>query len=111
MWRAEVIREEWVPLFDLAKIPFVFEHHNHCFKRTHPLKGGKVDPKGTVYLGDGSWGVSPRSPMKSVYYLAKTGAINMVYHVTLNEMMAQVEAIGMGGKSVDEVLHFERRSR
>ena len=29
----------------------------HTFKRTHPLKGGKVHPNGTVYLGDGYWGI------------------------------------------------------
>lgn len=108
MWRAEIIRNEWTPLFDQEKIPFAFENHNHCFKRTHPLKGGAVDPSGTIYFGDGSWGVWPRSPMKSVYYLAKTGAINMVYHVTLNETSSQVEAIGIDGNPVDDVQYFER---
>ena len=33
-----------------------FENHIHGFKRTKPLRGGKVVDKGTVYIGDGSWG-------------------------------------------------------
>eukprot|EP00344_Euplotes_crassus_P009363 CAMPEP_0197016916 /NCGR_PEP_ID=MMETSP1380-20130617/79245_1 /TAXON_ID=5936 /ORGANISM="Euplotes crassus, Strain CT5" /LENGTH=84 /DNA_ID=CAMNT_0042443941 /DNA_START=1941 /DNA_END=2191 /DNA_ORIENTATION=- len=33
-----------------------FENHVHGFKRTKPLKGGKVAEGGTVYIGDGSWG-------------------------------------------------------
>jgi len=33
------------------------ENHVHSFKRTHPLKGGQVDPEGITYIGDGSWSV------------------------------------------------------
>ena len=34
----------------------VLEHHDHTFKRTHPLKDGMKDKYGVPYLGDGSWG-------------------------------------------------------
>lgn len=56
------IRENWVPLFERYAIQAAFEHHNHAFKVTHPLKGGKIDPSGIVYAGDGSWGTPPRAP-------------------------------------------------
>ena len=29
----------------------VLEHHDHTFKRTHPLKGGHIDKYGVIYLG------------------------------------------------------------
>jgi phosphodiesterase/alkaline phosphatase D-like protein len=33
----EKLRHYWSPLFEQFKVPFVFEHHNHAFKRTHPI--------------------------------------------------------------------------
>ncbi|HEY2759779.1 MAG TPA: metallophosphoesterase family protein, partial [Pirellulales bacterium] len=35
-------RQHWVPLFDKYNVDIVLEHHDHTFKRTHPLKDGHV---------------------------------------------------------------------
>lgn len=53
-------RKHWVPLFDQYRLKAAFENHFHTFKRTKPLRNNKVDPQGTVYLGDGCWGRPPR---------------------------------------------------
>jgi Purple acid Phosphatase, N-terminal domain/Calcineurin-like phosphoesterase len=53
-------RKHWVPLFDRYRLRAAFENHYHTFKRTKPLRNNKVDPTGTVYLGDGCWGRPPR---------------------------------------------------
>ncbi len=51
------VRKEWLPVLEeAARIGVVFEHHDHAFKRTQPLRAGQADPQGIVYLGDGSWG-------------------------------------------------------
>ena len=55
-------RKYWVPLFERYNVDAVFEHHDHTYKRTHPLLDGRPDPKGIVYLGDGSWGKIRRPP-------------------------------------------------
>jgi hypothetical protein len=71
------IRHYWHPVFEEFGIQAVFEHHDHTYKRTFPIRNGKVDPKGVVYLGDGAWGVAkPRTPRKplSAWYLAKTAS-------------------------------------
>lgn len=96
------IREEWVPLFERHGIRLAFENHNHAYKRTHPLKGGKIDPEGVIYLGDGSWGVSPRKPQER-WYLAKSSQINCFWMVTLGEEGCEVRAVGPGGKTIEEV--------
>ncbi len=77
-------REHWVPLFEKHNVDIVLEHHDHTFKRTHPLKDGMIDKGGLIFLGDGSWGalrslheVEPRS------YMA-TASSN--YHVTLHRL-------------------------
>ena len=47
----------WNPMFDQFRMMTVFENHVHLFKRTLKLKGNLYDEKGTLYLGDGLWGV------------------------------------------------------
>ncbi len=77
-------RKHWVPLFEKHNVDLVLEHHDHTFKRTHPLKDGHVDPNGIVYLGDGSWGKlrAPKKP-EDRPYLAAT---HETYHLTLHRL-------------------------
>ncbi len=107
----EKLRKHWSPLFEQYKVPFVFEHHNHAFKRTHPIKNGKIDPNGVVYLGDGSWGVETR-PVKSpdeLWYLLKSASINMCYIVTLTKEKCLVEAKSLEGQLIDQVEYLPHR--
>ncbi|HPO30142.1 MAG TPA: fibronectin type III domain-containing protein [Candidatus Hydrogenedentes bacterium] len=53
-------RTLWMPLFEASGVKVAFEHHDHTFKRTRPLRAGAVDPSGIVYLGDGCFGREPR---------------------------------------------------
>jgi acid phosphatase type 7 len=50
----------WLPAFDRHGILLAFEHHDHAYKRTHPIRDGKMDDRGTVYVGDGAWGAHLR---------------------------------------------------
>lgn len=54
------VREHWVPLFERYGVRVAFEHHDHAYKRTCPLRRGECSPDGIVYLGDGAWGTSVR---------------------------------------------------
>jgi hypothetical protein len=51
-------------LFDRYGVQLAFENHDHTFKRTYPLRAGKLDPRGTVYLGDGCLSEHPRGVFK-----------------------------------------------
>jgi hypothetical protein len=53
-------RKHWQPLFDRYELMAAFENHDHVFKRSHPIRGDRVDPTGTLYLGDGAFGRGPR---------------------------------------------------
>lgn len=103
--QASEVRKHWSPLFDQYGVKLAFENHDHCFKRTFPLRDGKVDPLGTVYLGDGAWGVELRKPdaTKPKWYLAKSGDIRHFYLVTLYSDARHVLAINEGGQIFDEV--------
>ncbi len=96
-------RTHWVPLFEKHNVDLVLEHHDHTFKRTHPLRGGHVDKdRGILYLGDGSWG-KLRAPVKPTErpYLAATSE---VYHMTLHSLEAEQRfhmALDETGKIID----------
>jgi len=102
---AEQIRANWCPLFDQYGVKLVFENHDHCFKRTHPIRGGNLDPTGTVYLGDGAWGVNLRTPDpgKPKWYIAQSGPIRHLYLVTLYPEARHVLAFNEAGQIFDEV--------
>jgi len=103
--REELIRKNWVPLFEKYQVPFAFEHHNHTYKRTYPIKEGKINPSGVTYLGDGSWGVLPRqvkSPHQA-WYLAKSASVNSCYIVTLTEEKCLIEAKNSKGSVIDQI--------
>jgi len=99
------IRTNWCPVFDKYKLSVAFEHHDHAFKRTYPMRAGKVDARGTVYLGDGAWGVEVRQPRleKAGEYLAKSAAVRHFYVVTLYEDARHILAVDESGSVFDEL--------
>jgi len=78
-------RKNWCPLFERYRVNTVLEHHDHTFKRSHPITDGMVDEKrGVLYLGDGSWGkIRAPKPPEDRPYLAKTSES---YHITVHEI-------------------------
>jgi len=96
------IRKCWSPLFEQYHLNLAFEHHNHAYKRTYPIKNNQIDAEGVVYLGDGSWGVSPRYVKNSkMWYLEKAKKINAVCLITLDEKEGQMEALSIEGDRID----------
>ncbi len=97
------IRRHFVPVFDKYHLHLAFENHEHAYKRTRPLVNSSFDPEGTVYVGDGSWGVPPRSPKKAsrTTYLAKTVSARAFSVVTITKSNRQVTALSYDGKILD----------
>lgn len=67
------IGEAFVPLFDKYHVNLVFIGHVHSYARTKPMKKGREDSAGTVYIttgrsGDKVWDKSPKKPMDEYYY-------------------------------------------
>jgi hypothetical protein len=75
-------RKHWSPLFEKYKVDVVLEHHDHTFKRTHPLTDGHYDKNGVLYLGDGSWGRlrAPQKPEQRPYLAASSESYHMTVH-------------------------------
>ncbi len=106
---SEEVRKFWCPLFEESGCRIAFEHHNHTYKKTFPIRAGKLDPTGVVYLGDGCWGVEPR-PTYDRWYLEKRGRKNNVHLVELKSIdEATIRALDLQGHSLDEIT-FQRRA-
>lgn len=108
LW-ARLGRKHWAPLFDKFRLAAAFEHHEHTFKRSHPIKGGKVAREGTVYLGDGAWGQAPRGlPSGLRWYEARHGSVNHFWLVDVDREKCVAQALGKGGKVIDRVEFLAR---
>lgn len=103
-------RKFWSPLFERYNVDVVLEHHDHTFKRTHPLTNGMRDKYGVMYLGDGSWGKLriPKQP-EDRPYLAK---VSSAYHMTVHRLQDDERfhlAMEESGKVADACMTSSKR--
>jgi len=98
------VRKFWVPLFEKYGVKVAMEHDNHTFKRTFPIWEGKVDhERGILYLGDGSWGVTPLKP-KRHWYLQKAAQANCYWLLTASHSEILFEAFNEKGQKIDQLI-------
>lgn len=99
------VRLHWVPLFEKFFLSEAFEHHDHAYKRTPPIYKGTINnEKGTVYLGDGAWGVKKARGSKDFrkkWYLEKTAKERHFYQVTVTGKERKFLAINTDGVIFD----------
>ncbi|HEY9228475.1 MAG TPA: metallophosphoesterase family protein [Gemmatimonadaceae bacterium] len=111
---SEQVREQWAPLFERAGVRIAFENHDHAYKRTPAIRGGRRDSTGVVYIGDGSWGAGPRpigrDHQQPVWYLEKSESVNHAIIVTLEREAARLEVRDPTGSIVDSLPVPTRRS-
>jgi 3',5'-cyclic AMP phosphodiesterase CpdA len=105
-------RTHWVPLFERYRVDLVLEHHDHTFKRTHPLLDGHIDNRGLLYLGDGSWGKirAPNKPEKVPYLAAASEAYHMTLHRIEDKQRFHM-AIDETGRIMDVCMTKGKRPR
>lgn len=101
------VREHWLPLFERSQVRLAFEHHDHAYKRTLPIRAGQVTDiaKGIVYFGDGAWGVHTREvhSVDETWYLAHAESVHHLILMTIHdEQHADVTVIDPDGRIVDK---------
>jgi hypothetical protein len=99
---SKLIRETWTPLFEQAQVRLAFEHHEHAFKVTHPMRGGKTSEDGVVYLGGGAMGAAlrdPRDPARQPH-LAKTTKAHHLHVVVLEPQSRTVRTLDLDGAEI-----------
>lgn len=99
------VRKNWVPIFEREGLGFVFEHHDHAYKRTVPLLNNKTNPTGVVYIGDGAWSVDEPRQMtisKRSHYLAKFVPSRHFILMTVENNEEHMTSISADGKILDQ---------
>jgi hypothetical protein len=96
------VRESWGPVFDQYNLTVGFENHSHMYKRTKLIRGGKEDASGTLYIGDGGWGVKPDKPGDYWYLANAVGTRNFV-HVSVGKTNITLRAVNDKGEVFDSV--------
>jgi acid phosphatase type 7 len=103
---SRTIRTHWSPLFEQFGLSAAFEHHDHTYKRTHPIFNNRVEANGVLYIGDGGWGVrnnkQPQNP-QNTWYLAKTAKKSHVLQVTIRQEKCLIEAFDPSGMCFDSI--------
>ncbi len=96
------VRRAWLPLFEKAGVKLAFEHHDHAFKVTPPIKAGEVDEDGIVFLGDGAWAVNVRETHDpdTTWYLDKADDVLHLHEVVLEKDRRTVVTLGIDGQEL-----------
>ena len=95
-------RNTWLPIFDKHHLTAAFEHHDHVFKRTKLLRNNQPDPNGTLYLGDGCWGMGARTVDKvRRWYEVKAAPLQHFWRVDISGERVEYRAIDKDGKIFD----------
>lgn len=100
------VRELWVPLFEQHNVKVAFENHDHIYKRTYPIRDGKVSNNGVVYIGDGSWGTNTREIGRSheehAWYLKRAAEVRHAIIATLHGPHQHFLVVNEHGHMIDE---------
>ncbi|MFT5402260.1 MAG: hypothetical protein ACI9DF_001087 [Verrucomicrobiales bacterium] len=106
------VRKHFVPLFDTYGVDAAFENDHHVYKRTSLLKKDEVHPDGTLYIGDGSWGVDTRdipwAKANKLDYLVRAAKENHLIRVQLFPNRQQFDAFKGNGDRIDSTARFRR---
>jgi hypothetical protein len=99
------IRENWVPIFEKHNIDLAMESDGHILKRTVPIRDGKPDSGGIVYIGEGGLGVPQRVADSTRWYIQPPGfamSAHNVHKLTFAEDSIFIQAFGMRGEILDK---------
>ncbi|OVE75309.1 hypothetical protein BVX97_05075 [bacterium E08(2017)] len=80
--------ENWAPLFDKYGLDLALDADSHMTKVTYPIRPSdeegshqgfiRDDEKGTVYIGEGSWGARPRPNNDDKPWTLRSGSFNQI---------------------------------
>ena len=73
--------KSWVPLFEKFNVDLVCEADGHVIKRTVPIRNGKFDNSGVVYIGEGGMGVPQRTPKTDRWFVNAPGMADRGDHI------------------------------
>jgi hypothetical protein len=98
--RAEVIQKNFVPVMEKAGVDLVLCGHQHVYMRTHPLKNGRRNREGIVYLMGYSGG-KQYSPGAYDYAACSMGGQPVYSIITVNAQGIIIKTMDSSGQVLD----------
>eukprot|EP00027_Filamoeba_sp_ATCC50430_P009323 CAMPEP_0168542832 /NCGR_PEP_ID=MMETSP0413-20121227/1555_1 /TAXON_ID=136452 /ORGANISM="Filamoeba nolandi, Strain NC-AS-23-1" /LENGTH=620 /DNA_ID=CAMNT_0008572729 /DNA_START=36 /DNA_END=1895 /DNA_ORIENTATION=- len=107
------LRDDWLGVFAEYNLTVSFENHDHTYKRTKLLRNNEVcdldsttndNTTCTLFMGDGAWGVTPRSSIKHRWYLENTKGINHIMRVDVGTTYMNITVIDKEGEVFDSTV-------
>jgi serine protease len=104
---------QWAPIFESGKMNLITESDTHIVKYTWPVVPSgssytKVDA-GTVYLGEGSWGVGTRTTDTPQSWLADNASFKQFKVIQFNGSKIDVRTVKFTGESSTSTLTRSQR--
>lgn len=96
-------RIHWEPYFSAYNLTAGFENHDHTLKRSKRLRNGVPAEDGVLYIGDGSFGVEPRTVEPELReHLEVQKPLGHVWIVDVSPDEVHYRAVGEEGELLDE---------
>lgn len=101
------VLDHWVDVFERCGLDIYFAGHEHIYERTWPIKQGRIDYSGVVYVITGSAGAEFRTPGREWW----TAASDACYCYILVDVMPgrlRVTAYRLDGSVIDSFTLYKR---
>ncbi len=105
------VREAWVPLFEQYNIDLVCESDGHILKRTLPIRNGKPDETGIVYIGEGGLGVPQRTADTTRWFIQPPGFAKSADNVHMIQFRSDSLVVRAYGQQGDILDYYSRAPR
>lgn len=95
----DIMLDDFLPLFSEYDIDLAIECDSHVVKATHPsITNGNTlvrdDEKGTVFIGEGTWGTTPRTANRSVDEVTRArGSFNQIKYIQLSKTEMDIRTV------------------
>lgn len=95
------VLQNWVPLFEQYNVRMAFEHDNHAYKRTYPIKNNEINICGVRYFGDGGFAYPTGQVDTTKWYIQQHWNSRHFNYVDLTTSNRRVITISNSGAELD----------
>lgn len=96
------VLQNWVPIFEQYNVRMAFEHDNHAYKRTYPIRNNQVHPCGVRYFGDGGFAYPTGPADTTKWYIQHSEGLRHYLYVTLTSTNRRVQMYAHTGANMDD---------
>jgi acid phosphatase type 7 len=99
---SKAARDLIVPIIDAFGVPLVLNGHEHSYQRSHPIRRGRIDDNGTVYVTTGGGGAS-LYPVHANPLLGAGASIHHYLRASVDGYSMTLESVSINGNEIDRV--------